>query len=630
MKKFNKDKALNKLDNKNNSNIKRNTIIFSICILVFGIIYFSFARYEATNTYSLISGVVAEKKTIAQKMISLASNGVADLAYDGTDSLGEYGTPDNNLRYIGVNPNNYIYFNCSTSNLSEMNDSTCEKWRIIGLFNNIEDENGVVASRIKIVRAESLGIYAWDSSDSSVNSGWGINQWGPSTYEDSTSYEGADLMRELNTDYLGNITVGTDGKWYNHTNNTKSMNMPSNILNDSAQSMIQNIKWNTGSLSYDAGRFVSISSELLNVSYVYELERAQDFEQFCTGDYCNDTVIRTTTWIGKVALIYPSDYLYATSGGSTTNRDVCLSIKQYDWKETEVSDCQNNDWLFSNQYRWTLTPYHYTVTSEGSEGLVGAAAANNADDVYPTLFLKNNIVINSGDGSESNPYKLAKVSNYKILSGDLDTVGSEVKIADEEFYVIGQEDENHVKLLSKWNLNVGNNPKGTATNLQDSDVKGWDENKNNYGAVRFSDPSDYWGDGGNAVKLKPEYGSSFPAWVYTNKKENGIYIAEIAEYVDNYVTYLNQQGTYVTGRIINKDELVALGCNETTEHCDSDEGHGGTAPAWVYQTSYWTGTAYDDEELFTVYFNGNFYHLVAGDYWEGDVFGVRPVIILEK
>ena len=51
---------------------------------------------------------------------------------------------------------------------------------------------------IKIRRAESLGTYSWDSSDSSTNSGDGINQWGP-----SGSYEGADLMRELNTDYLG-------------------------------------------------------------------------------------------------------------------------------------------------------------------------------------------------------------------------------------------------------------------------------------------------------------------------------------------------------------------------------------------------------------------------------------------
>ena len=62
--------------------------------------------------------------------------------------------------------------------------------------------------------------------------------------------------------------------------------------------------------------------------------------------------------------------------------------------------------------------------------------------------------------------------HYTVLSGDLDTVGSEVKIADEEFYVIGQEDENHVKLLSKWNLNVDYNSKGTATNLQDEDVRG--------------------------------------------------------------------------------------------------------------------------------------------------------------
>ena len=208
---------------------------------------------------------------------------------------------------------------------------------------------------------------------------------------------------------------------------------------------------------------------------------------------------------------------------------------------------------------------------------------------------------------------------YSVESGDLNTVGSVVKIADEEFYVIGQEDSSHVKLLSKWNLNVGNNPKGTATGLQDSDVRGYrSDGGTTYGRVDFSSTS-YWFDGTNRV-LKNQYGSSYPAYVYDN---NSI----LYQYVDNYVTYLNNQGVNVTGRLISNEELVSLGCiyKISKGYCDSNEDHGGTAPSWVYQTSYWSGSAQGASSLMSVTSDGGFDYLYF-NYSSG----VRPVIILES
>ena len=63
--------------------------------------------------------------------------------------------PDNNIRYIGANPNNYVYFNCS--DYSNQSGSTCEKWRIIGVFKNMTKEDGSQADLVKIVRESSLG-----------------------------------------------------------------------------------------------------------------------------------------------------------------------------------------------------------------------------------------------------------------------------------------------------------------------------------------------------------------------------------------------------------------------------------------------------------------------------------------
>ena len=47
---------------------------------------------------------------------------------------------DKNVRYIGANPNNYVYFNCSDYN--NPTADTCELWRIIGVFNNVTKSDG--------------------------------------------------------------------------------------------------------------------------------------------------------------------------------------------------------------------------------------------------------------------------------------------------------------------------------------------------------------------------------------------------------------------------------------------------------------------------------------------------------
>ena len=354
------------------------------------------------------------KMTIAAKMIYLASNGVNDLEYDGVETLGEYGTPDNNLRYIGATPNNYIYYNCSTTNPSEMNDATCEKWRIIGLMNNIEDENGNIASLVKIMRYETLGYYSWDSSNSSINGGYGINQWG-----ESESYEGADLMRELNTDYLGNITVGTDGKWFNSYYNKKEQNMPTSILNNNAKNMIQEVKWYTGSNSKESNDLATnMDYSLLKPKNTYEYERSNNTSKICKqgNSKCNDEVVRTTEWIGKVALMYPSDYFYATSGGTTLNKNTCLNTEMHLWyyrSDIEgITDCYQNTWIYNETYmQWTLSPFAVstnasTVSFISDFGSVYGGNAYNNYEVRPVVFLKSNVLVDSGDGSSTNPYKL--------------------------------------------------------------------------------------------------------------------------------------------------------------------------------------------------------------------------------
>ena len=355
-----------------------------------------------------------EVVNLIEKLNTLADNDASDLSYDGVETLGENGTSDNNLRYVGATPNNYILFND-------------ELWRIIGVMNNVEDDLGNIASRVKIMKDEPLGSYAWDTSESTVNEGLGINQWGESTYTDGTLYEGADLMRELNTDYLRNITVGTDGYWYNGLYNRKNVKMPKSTLNNVAQNMIQEVKWNTGSPTNSDGIYDSNWKSDLKTILSYTRERSDSNGKTCTGgSKCNDTVIRTSTWIGKVALMYPSDYGYSTSGGTTTNRTACLNTSMYSWNNSSVSDCKNNSWIYDEGYwPWTLSPGEdaeyssyatgaffvsgdgYINGNGGNYGNISNISGQAGFRVRPVVFLKSNVLVFDGDGSQSNPYRLA-------------------------------------------------------------------------------------------------------------------------------------------------------------------------------------------------------------------------------
>ena len=72
-----------------------------------------------------------------------------------------------NIRYYGANPNNYIYFNCS--DYSNQTSSTCETWRIIGVFDG----------KLKLIRGSQIGKYSWDNKNTSTGaeSDTGKNDW---------------------------------------------------------------------------------------------------------------------------------------------------------------------------------------------------------------------------------------------------------------------------------------------------------------------------------------------------------------------------------------------------------------------------------------------------------------------
>ena len=317
---------------------------------------------------------------LAKDIITLAQTDTTNLAVD------DYG----NIRYIGKNPNNYVSIDGDI-------------WRIIGTMKDVDDGTGNKEDRAKLIRASSIGSYSWDTSESSVNNGFGVNEWSQ-----------ADLMKLLNPGYESETVGGSlywnnqSGKcYYSNNNGTTSCNFTSTGIKDKLKTLISDAVWNTGA---NDGKTYTYNNII--TSKFYELERSSNTGKICSSsNYCNDTVERTTTWKGLVGLMYPSDYGYATSGGDTTDRATCLNKELYNWSDSSASDCKNNDWLFNSFYQWTISPralssyasYAFRVSSGGP---VTNSTAYDFYAVLPVVYLTSNVGVQSGDGSRGNPFIL--------------------------------------------------------------------------------------------------------------------------------------------------------------------------------------------------------------------------------
>ena len=294
--------------------------------------------------------------------------------YDSdTNNLKIDNTSDQNMRYYGSDPNNYVRFNN-------------ELWRIIGVFGN----------NVKLVRKDSLGNLSWDSSESNVNGGLGINQWGESTDADGNEYAGADLQVYLNKMYYGEDTTITCYGSANNGTKTCPKNSKGNFLtiDGTSKSLIDNHTWNTGAVE---------TTKKADTLAFYNAERGTKTGKICTsGDYCNDTVTRKTEWTGYVALPYVTDWAYASSE-STCETDMYVRDSSNSYA------CKNNNWMHWSSWLWYMSPSTLSAHFSWAIYVVGynnSSYTAGGYSVKPSIYLKSNVLIESGAGTSNNPYIL--------------------------------------------------------------------------------------------------------------------------------------------------------------------------------------------------------------------------------
>ena len=324
-----------------------------------------------TKTYTnSFAGYITELYDNSTK--TPVTNNSITYQYDTTNNLMQ--DIAGNTRYYGASPKNYIYFNCDS-----YPSTNCELWRIIGVF----------GGKVKLIRNESIGKYSWDNKNTTTGAetAYGKNDWttarlmkllNPSTYYSTDTNDNG-----KGQSLYWNATSGT---CYSGQNNaTTSCNFTSTGIKDTTRNMIAETTWNLGGWN---------TSDIYS-NVMYEKERG-------TTVYSG----RSTTWAGKIALAYPSDYGYAT------DLSKCFqALHNYD-----DSTCKSNDWMYSvitnsgNDNGWLLFPhknYAYSVLRVSVSGYArNYGYVSATEGVVPVLYLNSNQSIIGGDGSQNNPYQL--------------------------------------------------------------------------------------------------------------------------------------------------------------------------------------------------------------------------------
>ena len=210
---------------------------------------------------------------------------------------------------------------------------------------------GIFNGRVKLMRDAVL----------STNGPW------YSTYSYSNAWEGSDIELGLNGNYL--TSTGYLGS----------------SLSSTAQTLIDDAVWYVTPITYNQ-----------DTASAYAAERPSS---------------NAVTYEGKVGLINPSDYGYASSSCYNDSTKLLYSSTQANSYHSDT--CKNANWMYENMsstYWWTIAPSSVDSTralNVFTTGYVHSRSVNYALGVRPSVYLKSGVKLasTSGDGSSaSNAY----------------------------------------------------------------------------------------------------------------------------------------------------------------------------------------------------------------------------------
>ena len=270
-------------------------------------------------------------------------------------------------RYIGDNPNNYVYFNCD--DMTNQTSSTCEVWRILGVFDverpDPEDNTQTITEqRMKLVRGSDLATIM--EFNSIANNDWIVSP----------------------------LKIFLNGDYYNRSGDAATYG-----LKAPARSIIDEAKYYLGAVSWD-----STNNNWGTTEKIYSEERGNTVCRACNSDTTK------LTWTGIVGLMYPGDeYVVYGNGVNETCYDNPYGCRGTNAQAGWVYKSNVLEGQTSTSNTWFLSSYAGNsshVLDADSSGLLGSINVYSGGWARPVVYLKSSVEIDSGTGTELDPYKL--------------------------------------------------------------------------------------------------------------------------------------------------------------------------------------------------------------------------------
>ena len=285
-------------------------------------------------------------------------------------------------RYYGASPNNYI---C----LDKNSDGTCEDKHLYRIIGSMREDSDKVY-KVKVIKATPLtdgttSGFSWDCTNVSSSAKLlapAMTSCNRRTNVWSGKEADATIMQLLNGIWLNNGI----GNYYNGGNTATVLNFTNYGLSNNAKKLI-----NLKSRYYLGG----VESATKKTIEAYIAER---------GNVTSNG--NSQYWDGMVGLMYLSDIGYVSGENCANN----ISLNTYAYDE----DCFNKNWIYERKYNtFTITPiaasdiswkndHSIYMIHDGS--ITDGWTAEEVLSVFPVFYLKSNVVITSGTGTEQDPY----------------------------------------------------------------------------------------------------------------------------------------------------------------------------------------------------------------------------------
>ncbi len=311
----------------------------------------------------------------------------------------DYGIGNDDLRYSGDNPNNFVCFGPGAEEYSKGISETCpveNLYRIIGLVDvQTETETTKLVKLIQREYAtkEQLG------NDTPGNNYNFDNQFLnlariQKTKPDYGFYWNKDAFADGNYNYWEtnekeatlNNGLNDTKKGYLHYLDNSQMEDVSKGINWTNK--IETVKWNIA-----GGTDNELYKAIPKTAYTNEMNIEKDTE----GTH---KALKITS-ITKIGLIYLHDYGFA-SDKSNWNTII--------YNYNKIENIKNN-WLFNGVYEWTISRYSNDIYDVMSIAFNGHVNYNYVHQVVlavrPTFYLNSEEIYNGGNGSALTPYKIA-------------------------------------------------------------------------------------------------------------------------------------------------------------------------------------------------------------------------------